>query len=114
MGAPHVSAARLVAILHVAPIAQTDASLVALTSAMHVPAALDLVTAVLENATVVLQVAEDHVGWDADQHARGVTEVAQHSAQLRVLHPAYRNAQPLAQVLVREHYSGQLKSINYS
>lgn len=114
MGARHVSAARLVAILHAAPIAQTDASLVALTSVMRVPDALDLVTAAPENAMAVLQVAEDHVRLDVDQRALGAMGVAQRFAQLRVLRHAYRNAQLLAPELALEHYSEQLKPINYA
>lgn len=114
MGALHVSAARLVAILHAAPIAQMDVSLVAITCAMHAPDALAFVTAAPENATVVLQVAEDHVRWDVDQRALGAMVVAQRFAQLRVLRHAYRNARLLALELVREHYLEQLKPINYA
>lgn len=81
---------------------------------MRVPDALDFVTAAPENAMAVLQVAEDHVRLDVDQRALGAMGVAQRFARLRVLRPAYRNVQLLALALVQEHYSEQLKPINYS
>lgn len=114
MGARHVSAARLVAILHAAPIAQTDVSLVALTSAMHAPDALDFVTAVLGVVEIVLQVVEAHARRDADQRALDAMVVAQRFVPPHVLRHAYRNVQLLALALVQEHYSEQLKPINYS
>lgn len=91
-----------------------DASLVALTCVMHVPAALDFVTAVLGAVEIVLQVVEAHARRDADQRALDAMVVAQRFVPPHVLRHAYRNVRPLVLELVREHYSEQLKPINYS
>ena len=99
---------------HAVPIVQMDASLVALTCVTHVLGALDLVTAVLGPVEIVLQVVEDHVRRAVDLRALGAMVVAQRFVPPRVLRHAYHNARPLVLELALEHYSEQLKPINYA